>query len=119
MRRWLTVLFSTFLVWLGRSFDPSVILFPLNFIPFFGIVVSSFVKAINTSRTLHQPYFASKKMTPEQAEIFIEERKWDYRRTFSLIPSPDNRLFPFDSRRSLTRVERERERERKKRNELT
>jgi hypothetical protein len=56
----------------------AVILFPLQFIPLLGIVVSSFVKALGTARLLHRPYYASKNMTEDQIDVFIEERKWDY-----------------------------------------
>lgn len=57
---------------------PTVILFPLNFVPVVGILISSAVKALGTARYLHQPYYLSKKMTQDQIDVFIEERKWDY-----------------------------------------
>lgn len=43
-----------------------------------GIIVSSTVKALGTARYLHAPYFASKKMSLAQQEVFVEERKYDY-----------------------------------------
>ncbi|KAL7415672.1 hypothetical protein BDY24DRAFT_413246 [Mrakia frigida] len=63
---------------LGRFFVNKFILFPLNFVPVVGIIVSSMVKALGSARFLHEPYFASKGMTPNQALLFVEERKWDY-----------------------------------------
>ncbi|CED84787.1 hypothetical protein [Phaffia rhodozyma] len=64
--------------YVGKFILHKFVLFPLNFVPFVGIVISSGVKALGTARYLHAPYFASKKMTLEQQEVFVEERKYDY-----------------------------------------
>ncbi|CAE6437101.1 unnamed protein product [Rhizoctonia solani] len=56
-----------------------VVLAPLNFIPFLGLGISAWMKALSTSRGLHSPYFKLKKMTPTEIAVFMEERKWDYR----------------------------------------
>ncbi|QRW22480.1 Etoposide-induced protein 2.4 (EI24) [Rhizoctonia solani] len=57
----------------------KLILAPLNFIPFLGLGISAWMKALSTSRGLHSPYFKLKKMTPKEVAVFVEERKWDYR----------------------------------------
>jgi len=33
-----------------------------------------------------QKYFEAKKMTPQQVNVFMEERKWDYRGKFEATP---------------------------------
>jgi len=57
----------------------KLILFPISLYPFIGVFVSAYFKALGTARYLHKPYFESKKMTPHQVAVFMEERKWDYR----------------------------------------
>ncbi|KAJ1302982.1 hypothetical protein OPQ81_003274 [Rhizoctonia solani] len=57
----------------------KLILAPLNFIPFLGLGISAWMKALSTSRGLHDPYFKLKKMTPKEIAVFVDERKWDYR----------------------------------------
>ncbi|CAE6505921.1 unnamed protein product [Rhizoctonia solani] len=57
----------------------KLLLAPLNFIPFLGLGISAWMKALSTSRGLHSPYFKLKKMTPNEIAVFMEERKWDYR----------------------------------------
>ncbi|KAI0629737.1 hypothetical protein C8Q77DRAFT_1138152 [Trametes polyzona] len=57
----------------------KLLMIPLNFVPFAGIFIAAWFKALGTARYLHQPYFKAKKMTTEQISVFIEERKWDYR----------------------------------------
>ncbi|KAH9851692.1 hypothetical protein C2E23DRAFT_780206 [Lenzites betulinus] len=57
----------------------SVLMIPLNFVPFAGIFIAAWFKALGTARYLHQPYFKAKTMNTEQVSTFIEERKWDYR----------------------------------------
>jgi hypothetical protein len=73
----------------------AVLLAPFAFIPMVGIVVSAWIKALAISQYLHKPYFAAKKMTPDQVAVFVEERKWEYRGPF---------FFHF----GLSRVRRER-----------
>ncbi|KAF9031822.1 hypothetical protein BDZ89DRAFT_1101048 [Hymenopellis radicata] len=69
--------FAAFVV--KRSKLPLILLTPFSFIPFFGIIISAWFKGLGTAHILHRRYFESKKMTPEQIDIFMEERKWDYR----------------------------------------
>ncbi|CEL62871.1 hypothetical protein RSOLAG1IB_10539 [Rhizoctonia solani AG-1 IB] len=57
----------------------KLVLAPLNFIPFLGLGISAWMKALSTSRGLHSPYYKLKKMTPQEIAVFVEERKWDYR----------------------------------------
>ncbi|KAF5384442.1 hypothetical protein D9615_003409 [Tricholomella constricta] len=59
-----------------------VILLPFNFYPFVGVLVAAAFKSLRTAHNLHRPYFESKKMNDKQMAIFMEERKWDYRRMF-------------------------------------
>ncbi|KAF8601198.1 hypothetical protein BDV93DRAFT_524923 [Ceratobasidium sp. AG-I] len=69
--------------WVGhpvlRIVIRKLVLAPLNFIPFLGLGISAWMKALSTSRGLHSPYFKLKKMTPQQIATYMEERKWDYR----------------------------------------
>ncbi|QRV80678.1 Etoposide-induced protein 2.4 (EI24) [Ceratobasidium sp. AG-Ba] len=69
--------------WIGnpilRIVVGKLVLAPLNFIPFLGLGISAWMKALSTSRGLHSPYFKLKKMTPQQIATYMEERKWDYR----------------------------------------
>ncbi|KIL71125.1 hypothetical protein M378DRAFT_154587 [Amanita muscaria Koide BX008] len=55
------------------------LLLPLNLYPFIGLAVIAWLKALGTAQHLHKPYFESKKMSQDQIDTFIEERKWDYR----------------------------------------
>ncbi|KAF8622830.1 hypothetical protein AX15_006719, partial [Amanita polypyramis BW_CC] len=57
----------------------KVLLLPFHLYPFVGAVVVAWLKALRTAQYLHKPYFESKKMTRDQIDIFIEERKWNYR----------------------------------------
>ncbi|KAF7288712.1 hypothetical protein HMN09_01377200 [Mycena chlorophos] len=57
----------------------NLLLLPFNFYPGIGILVSAWFKGLGTAHRLHRQYFATKKMTPEQIAVFMEERKWDYR----------------------------------------
>ncbi|CDO76694.1 hypothetical protein BN946_scf184975.g3 [Trametes cinnabarina] len=57
----------------------SLLMIPLHAIPFAGMAIAAWFRALGTARYLHQPYFKAKGMTPEQIATFIEERKWDYR----------------------------------------
>ncbi|GBE77209.1 hypothetical protein BKA93DRAFT_785534 [Sparassis latifolia] len=54
-------------------------LYPFDFVPLVGILVSAWLRALGTARYLHRPYFQAKGMTTTQVSVFIEERKWDYR----------------------------------------
>ncbi|KAH7339160.1 hypothetical protein B0J17DRAFT_660003 [Rhizoctonia solani] len=63
----------------------KLLLAPLNFIPFLGLGISAWMKALSTSRGLHSPYFKLKKMTPTEIAVFMEERKWDYRVAFGFV----------------------------------
>ena len=69
--------------WVGNTMIriaiSKLVLAPLNFIPFLGLGISAWMKALSTSRGLHAPYFKLKKMTPAQIATYMEERKWDYR----------------------------------------
>ncbi|KAI0373679.1 hypothetical protein BV20DRAFT_937290 [Pilatotrama ljubarskyi] len=56
-----------------------LLMIPLHFVPFAGMFIAAWFRALGTARYLHQPYFKAKGMTPEQVSTFIEERKWDYR----------------------------------------
>ncbi|KAG5726142.1 hypothetical protein E4T56_gene2501 [Termitomyces sp. T112] len=64
--------------WIGLFVVRRVILFPFNFYPFVGILVSAAIKSLRTARNLHRPYFEAKKMSKEQIAVFMEERRWDY-----------------------------------------
>ncbi|EIN03514.1 hypothetical protein PUNSTDRAFT_109399 [Punctularia strigosozonata HHB-11173 SS5] len=64
---------------IARMIVRRVLLAPLNFVPFVGIFISAWFKALGTATYLHKPYFSAKKMTHEQCAIFVEERKWEYR----------------------------------------
>ncbi|KZT02069.1 uncharacterized protein LAESUDRAFT_730582 [Laetiporus sulphureus 93-53] len=72
--RWTHVLGSGF-----SRFAIRLLLFNVETVPLFGIMVSAWLRALGTARYLHKPYFQSKAMTSEQVSTFIEERKWDYR----------------------------------------
>ncbi|KAI0826830.1 hypothetical protein BC628DRAFT_1502659 [Trametes gibbosa] len=61
------------------SIVTKLLMIPLNFVPFAGIFIAAWFKALGTARYLHQPYFKAKTMTRDQVSTFIEERKWDYR----------------------------------------
>jgi len=63
--------FTTFVV-------KRILLAPFSLYPFVGIFASAWFKAQGTAKYLHKQYFESKKMTPYQTAVFIEERKWDY-----------------------------------------
>jgi len=65
--------------WFARFIFHKVILMPFNFVPFLGLAFSAAIKGMSTAKVLHKPYYEAKKMTPEQVEVFVEERKWDYR----------------------------------------
>ncbi|KAI0962620.1 hypothetical protein AcW1_001398 [Taiwanofungus camphoratus] len=57
----------------------KLILLPFDYVPFVGILISAWFRALGTARYLHKPYFKAKGMTSGQIAVFVEERKWDYR----------------------------------------
>ncbi|KDQ58230.1 hypothetical protein JAAARDRAFT_35040 [Jaapia argillacea MUCL 33604] len=65
--------------WAGRFIVKRVLLLPFSFVPFLGLLITAYLKALGTAKYLHKPYFEAKKMTRDQVSTFIEERKWDYR----------------------------------------
>jgi hypothetical protein len=87
--------FSCFVVAAKLTTD-AVFLAPFISMPIVGIVTAAWLRGLGTARYLHIPvrslsrsfirrltdawqYFTSKKMTPEQQALFVEERKWEYR----------------------------------------
>jgi len=73
------IILKAFETSIGTFVLRKLILFPISLYPFIGVFVSAYFKALGTARYLHKPYFVSKKMTPHQVAVFMEERKWDYR----------------------------------------
>jgi hypothetical protein len=69
----------------ARMIFNRFVLFPLQLYPFVGLALSAWMRAYGTSRYLHSKYFKAKKMTPAQISVYMEERKWDYRRKNSLL----------------------------------
>lgn len=57
----------------------KVFLLPLDWIPFFTLGISAFVRSLSLGRQLHAPLFASKRMTPLQVEVWMMERSFAYR----------------------------------------
>ncbi|KAJ9122061.1 hypothetical protein QFC24_004288 [Naganishia onofrii] len=58
----------------------SVILIPISpYLPIFNILFTSATRGLYTARSLHQPYFQAKGLTPLEVELWLEERKWGYR----------------------------------------
>ncbi|THV07780.1 hypothetical protein K435DRAFT_708803 [Dendrothele bispora CBS 962.96] len=70
---------NLFQSWFGLFVVKRILLLPFNFYPLVGIVVSAWFKGLGTARALHRRYFQAKNMTREQIDVFMEERKWDYR----------------------------------------
>ncbi|GAA5913927.1 uncharacterized protein JCM6883_000120 [Sporobolomyces salmoneus] len=56
-----------------------VLLTPLSFIPGLALCVMSSIRALTLARTLHEPYFKSKRMTPSEVELWMVERQKEYR----------------------------------------
>ncbi|GAA5931605.1 hypothetical protein JCM1841_004725 [Sporobolomyces salmonicolor] len=56
-----------------------VLLTPLSFIPGLSLCVISALRSLTLARYLHKPYFAAKKMTPFQTDLWIVERQAEYR----------------------------------------
>jgi hypothetical protein len=61
-----------------------VSLLPFHLYPVVGFLAVALLKALGTAQYLHKPYFQSKKMSQEQIDVFVEERKWGYR-TFGFV----------------------------------
>lgn len=47
---------------------------PLDFIPFLSIAVSAYFRAFTYAQQLLTPFFAQKRMTPQQVHLFLTER---------------------------------------------
>ncbi|PWN44972.1 hypothetical protein IE81DRAFT_298049 [Ceraceosorus guamensis] len=62
-----------------RIFVLKVVLLPLDFIPFMGLIASSVIRSLSMGRQLHSPLFAHKRMTPLQVELWVTERQFEYR----------------------------------------
>jgi hypothetical protein len=59
---------------------PTVILIPISpFLPIVNLLFAAGTRGLYTARHLHEPYFARKRMTPLEVELWLEERKWGYR----------------------------------------
>ncbi|KAF9523084.1 hypothetical protein CPB83DRAFT_776047 [Crepidotus variabilis] len=65
--------------WFGLFVIKRVLLSPFQIYPFVGMAVTSWFRALGTAHILHRRYFESKRMSESQVQIFMEERKWDYR----------------------------------------
>ncbi|SCZ93613.1 BZ3500_MvSof-1268-A1-R1_Chr6-3g08772 [Microbotryum saponariae] len=76
---------------LMRMFVLRVLLTPLSFIPGLAIVVLSALRCLTLGRSMHEPYFAEKKMTPFQIELWMVERQNEYR-MFGFVASLLERL---------------------------
>ncbi|KAK0555235.1 hypothetical protein OC845_000375 [Tilletia horrida] len=62
-----------------RFFILKFALLPLDFVPFLSLFVGAYMRSLILVRQLHQPYFAAKKMTPLQIELWITEHGHAYR----------------------------------------
>lgn len=61
-----------------------VVLIPISpYLPIFNLAFTSATRGLYTARSLHQPYFEAKKMSPLEVELWLEERKWGYRGKFT------------------------------------
>ena len=67
----------------------SVLILPLSLYPVVGLVITSGIEAVATARSLHKPYFQSKKMTPHEIAVSMKERKPEYYGTNSHRPRQD------------------------------
>ncbi|GAA95833.1 uncharacterized protein L969DRAFT_18258 [Mixia osmundae IAM 14324] len=74
-----------------RIFITKILLHPLNFVPFLGIIIGAVLKSLTLARTLHQPYFLAKKMSAFEQELFITERIYEYR-AFGFVAAVLERL---------------------------
>lgn len=62
-----------------RIFILRIALLPLDFVPFLGLFVSAALRSLSMGRQLHSLFFAYKKMTPLQVELWVTERQFEYR----------------------------------------
>lgn len=59
--------------------DPDFLI-PLSpALPLISPLFVSFLRSITTAEYLHQPYFETKGMSPDEVWRWVEERKWAYR----------------------------------------
>ena len=52
-----------------------IVLLPLDFVPFLSLATGAYVRSLAYGRQLLTPFFASKRMTPMQVELFMTERQ--------------------------------------------
>ena len=64
---------------IGRIALTRIALFSLSLYPIAGVLVKAYFRSLGTARYLHKRYFEVKKMTTDQINVFIQERKWHYR----------------------------------------
>ncbi|GAA6008454.1 hypothetical protein JCM10207_007117 [Rhodosporidiobolus poonsookiae] len=57
----------------------KVLLTPLSFIPGLSLTVMAAINSLTLGRHLHRPYFQAKKMSPFQVELWVTERRTEYR----------------------------------------
>ncbi|TNY24626.1 hypothetical protein DMC30DRAFT_413230 [Rhodotorula diobovata] len=69
----------------------KVLLTPLSFVPGLSLCVLSAIRSLTLGRSLHRSYFAAKKMTPFQVELFVTEREIGYR-MFGFVASLMERI---------------------------
>ncbi|KAL1405979.1 hypothetical protein Q8F55_007662 [Vanrija albida] len=66
--------------WPSQSVIRHYILLPLSpGLPLLVPLFTSGLKALGTAEHLHRPYFAQKRMAPDEVWRWVEERKWAYR----------------------------------------
>ncbi|KDN53521.1 hypothetical protein K437DRAFT_674 [Tilletiaria anomala UBC 951] len=56
-----------------------VVLLPLDFIPFLSLAVGAYLRSFSYGRQLLTPFFAAKRMTPMQVDLFMTERQFSLR----------------------------------------
>ncbi len=62
------------------SYDNADILIPISpILPIFNLAFNAATRGLYTARSLHEQYFALKRMTSAQIDLWMEERKWGYR----------------------------------------
>lgn len=54
-------------------------LLPVDFVPFFGMVLGAALRSLTYGRLLHKGFFEAKRMSPFQIELWITERQTAYR----------------------------------------
>ncbi|GAA6060717.1 hypothetical protein JCM10212_003338 [Sporobolomyces blumeae] len=68
-----------------------VLLTPLSFVPGLSLCVMSSIRSLTLARSLHKPYFAAKKMSPYQVDLWVVERQKEYR-MFGFVASLMERI---------------------------